>query len=145
MEYTRINALTPEGEFFQSEALNEGIWLSVGHLNALESQLETDMVTTEQLRKQNSNLDAQLAAMTDMMQRENEAAATLRTENQKYAQRIVELEAQVTILGQQPSGPGTTVEVKEDPISNAEGVPSYLRDDNPINVWIDSKLKKRSA
>jgi hypothetical protein len=40
MPYTRIISLVPDGEHFDASAIGEGVWLSTGHLNSIESSLE---------------------------------------------------------------------------------------------------------
>jgi hypothetical protein len=38
-DFPSVSALVPEGEFFAVEALNEGIWITKGHLQAIEGKL----------------------------------------------------------------------------------------------------------
>ena len=39
MEYTNIVSLVPEGEHFDASAINEGVWISQAHLDAIETKL----------------------------------------------------------------------------------------------------------
>jgi hypothetical protein len=39
MEYPNITALVPQGEHFDASAMNEGIWVSQTHFDAIETKL----------------------------------------------------------------------------------------------------------
>lgn len=42
MEYPKIISLVPQGEHFDASAVNEGVWLSVAHVNSIEEKLNSN-------------------------------------------------------------------------------------------------------
>lgn len=145
MPYTRITSLVPEGEHFDESAVGEGVWLSTGHLNSIESTLEQSTVALETAE---ANLTANIEQGTVIVQERNEAQAALQTANATIATqttRIAELEAQVAQLGKAPSGSGSTLVVEKDETVEEKPVASYASDNNPANAWVDKQLRKKTA
>lgn len=137
MKYKKISALVPEGEHFDESAItNEGVWLSANHLNAIESEMQQG----------DTALDAVAAQITDLsIERDSareeaaQATETIATQNQT----ITELQAQVSELGKRSSGKGTVIASRQDEQHDTPPVPSYLRDDNPANQYVDKRLKRK--
>lgn len=134
MEYPKLNSLVPQGEHFDESAINgEGVWLSTGHVNAIENFLASDEVAKE-LETANTTIGTLNTKVSDL-----ETAAT------KSANRITELEGQVAELGKKSSGSGTKVVTKADEHVDKKPVPSYLDDNNPANQFADKRIKRTSA
>lgn len=91
MEYTNVSALVPQGEDFDATAVNEGVWLSQGHLDAIENNLAAHAsVLAEQSIQAQQAVAAQQAA-----------EASLATANQTIADRdaaIVSKDAEIAAL-----------------------------------------------
>lgn len=132
----RISALVPDGEHFDATALNEGIWLTVGHVNNIENALETHeasaiQLTTERDTLQQQLTEAQTAAQASATQHQQEIAqrderiATLQSENEK--------------LKKTPAAEFQATSRPEDNF-NPASVPSYADDKNPSNILADSLL-----
>jgi len=62
MEYTNIINLVPAGEHFDASAVNEGVWVSVAHLNNIENTLVEASIKVDESTEQNrlaiENLEA---------------------------------------------------------------------------------------
>lgn len=85
MEYPQLTALVPQGEHFDSSAINEGVYLTEGHLNNIEASLAGQATVVAEMQQQIDN--AQAAAT------EAQTALTAATEtNGTQAARITELE-----------------------------------------------------
>lgn len=52
MEFNHILAAVPEGEHFDASAINEGVWISTGHLGNIEALLENANVLVNQANEQ---------------------------------------------------------------------------------------------
>ncbi len=144
MTYKHIQALVPNGEHFdESGIINEGGFLSISHLDAIEQTLDTASPALEQA---NALIETQIATITELnesivtMQTASEAAATLAT---TQGARILALDAEVKELGKAPSGNGgSKLEVKED--TKPEGViPAYLDANEASNKWADEQMARR--
>lgn len=132
MEFATITALVPIGEYFDSKAVGEGVWLSESHLVAIEKALINANNAGETLSAANARITAleelsgtQSKAVSDAATALAEAEETITT----HQARITELEAQVTELGKQPSGSGTTLTISEDDHTGKKGKPSWFVED----------------
>lgn len=52
MEYTNIISVVPQGEVFDSSAVNEGVWMSVAHMNAVEKLLSDNAAAVASVKGQ---------------------------------------------------------------------------------------------
>lgn len=133
MKYSKILALVPLGEHFDESAVNEGVWLTVGHLNIIEVALNSNEGTAAEIETMTGKIDALEGAAVY-------SSATVNTQ----AARIVELEAEVAVLSGKPSGNGSVlVTTKDELAGDKTPVPSYLDDNDPINQFADSKMRKK--
>src|SRR4051812_37446412 len=112
MEYTRITALVPDGEHFDASAMNEGIWLTVSHVNAIETSLEASggamaAMTTERDNRHQQLPQSQAAAQT--------AATQAQSDLQARDAQIATLQTQVADLSKKPAGEFLTTTRAEDP------------------------------
>lgn len=86
---TRITALVPEGEHFDATALNEGIWFTEGHVNAIEAALEASETSAAEQTEQITSLTNQVTeANTARTAAETNLAtanATIESLNEKIA------------------------------------------------------------
>ena len=96
MEFNHIIALVPDGEHFDAAAINEGVWISQGHLVNIESAFaQVDSLEAQA----NENIEKLNGRITEM----EEAATAATTTIQQKDERIAELEAEVASLKAQPA------------------------------------------
>lgn len=100
MNYPRITALVPQGEHFDSTALNEGIWLTTGHFSAIEIALETVNGSVATLATERDNLQQQLTQ-----------AAT------QAHQQIAGLQNEIATLKKGPAGEFSQTTTSQDQLS----------------------------
>ena len=136
MKYPKIVAQVPAGEHFDDSAVNEGVWLTVAHLNNIEGAFDSITGSEEKV----GELTVQIDGLVDTAVKD---AATIRTQSA----RIVELEATVEKLEAKPSGNGSVLRAgaKDDSAEGNVGTPSYLDPNDPINQFADSKMRKRKS
>ena len=97
MEYNNIIALVPQGEDFDITAVNEGIWLSQGHMDNIEKALSDDTA---------AKADHALQIQQSVNEKQT-LEASLEVANQSIASnniRIGELEAEVATLKKGAAG-----------------------------------------
>lgn len=85
MEYTQLESLVPQGEHFDSSAINEGVYLTLGHLNNIEASLNGQATVVAEMQQQ---IDA---AKVEATQAQN-ALATAQEQITADAARISQLE-----------------------------------------------------
>jgi hypothetical protein len=132
---TSVLALVPQGEHFDQTlaTVNEGIYLTEGHLQNIEDALTASESVNDMVTERDGQITTLQGEIADL----ESAAAT------KDA-RIAELEQEVATLGKEPSGTGSTARAPAaDPSPEDTKKPSFLSDDTPINKWIDKELKHR--
>lgn len=121
MEFTHITSLVPEGEHFDSAAINEGIFLTVGHVEAIESQLaqNADAIETAVAERNQAQ-----TALTEA----NETIQAQVTSMEEKSQQIETLQARVTELEAAPAGKSFTDKGKEkdDVGGGASGEEKYM-------------------
>jgi chromosome segregation ATPase len=168
MEYTQIKALVPEGEHFDTTAINEGVWLSEGHLNKLEESLsglaaakasliqqhETAIAT---LNKEHETVlsgvktenDAVVSSINEKLTNQalqaQQATEGLNTANETIAARdarIVELEAKVAKLENEAPKPKQSAGKDKDEV-NGGGQPAHLNPDNSLNKAAEGFFGKK--
>jgi chromosome segregation ATPase len=144
MKYPQIESLVPEKEHFDLSAINEGVYLTVGHVTNIEESLQTSSTAVEAVQ---SNLAEANNTIEDLNQSISTLNDTVTAHESTISDRdakITALEARVTELGGQSSGKGTTLPVNQDEQDESnKPTPSYLDDSNPINSWIDKKVKRK--
>lgn len=101
MEYTNIIAAVPEGEHFDAAAVNEGVWMSQGHLQSIENVLAANAGRVANLENQIST-DATKHA--DDLQAVNGQLATAKETITAHEQTIADLQAEVATLKQSAAG-----------------------------------------
>lgn len=141
MEYTQVISLVPNGEHFDATAVNEGVWLSQGHLDAIEGQLQAHAATIAGHDEVVNGLNQQLQ---DQALQAQQAVSDLETANgtiSTQTTRIQELEAEVARLQKAPAG-GFTSTVKELDEVGKQETPSYADDSNPFNRMADKFIKR---
>lgn len=142
-KYPQIESLVPEKEHFDESAINEGVYLTVGHIDNIEQTLANATTATEAIQE---SLDAEVEKTTELTATINSLNQAATATTQAIAAKdaaIIVLEAKVAELGGKSSGKGTALTIKEDEQENSSKQPSYLDDNNPINSWIDTKVKKK--
>lgn len=100
MEYTNIISLVPQGEHFDTAAVNEGVWLSQGHLDSIENNLvaNASVVTGLTSQRDEQALQAQ------------QATAELATANQTIADRDATIASQQAQIDELKKGPATAAQ-----------------------------------
>lgn len=131
MKYPQLHSLVPEGEFFDESAINEGVFLSVGHVNSIEQTLLNAGTAVESVQ---NKLETANATISTLEESAIENANTISTQ----AQRITELESEVATLnaGKQPSGKGSVVVTKDEVVVEEKSdrvLPRYDSADHPAN------------
>ncbi|THU34241.1 hypothetical protein FAM09_24800 [Niastella caeni] len=139
MSYPRITALVPQGEYFDSTALNEGIWVTTGHFNAIENALETVNGSVTTLTTERDNLQQQL---TQAQQDAQTAATQAQNDLQARDNTIASLQNQIATLKKSPAGEFQTTARDEDPQPGNSSTPSYADENNPLNRLADSMFGK---
>lgn len=112
--YEQLTALVPEGEHFDASAINEGIYLTEGHLANIETALLNNAGAVSAIQQQLDEATSQRDTAQQSVAGLNESIST------KDA-RIQELEAQVVELQKKPAG--TFSEKKKDEEDHGGGNP----------------------
>lgn len=122
------------------EVVDGGFLLGEEALNNIEANLISSAefnFKINQVSQKNDSLNTQIDALINTAVKDS---ATIRTQSA----RIVELEAKVAELGGKPSGNGSVLISKKDEVAGDKAAtPSYLDDNDPINQFADSKMRKR--
>lgn len=142
MKYDQILGLVPTGEHCDMSAMNEGIFLSVGHVTAIENALAANasiktQFDSEALRAQ----QAETSLATANTARET-AEASLVTANQTITTqktKITELEARVAELEEEAP---VTATVKEKDKGGKDKVAFHESADSSFNKIADGLLGK---
>lgn len=95
--YEQLTSLVPEGEHFDASAINEGVYLTEGHLVNIESALAANAGAVSAIQQQ---LDEATSQRDTAQQSVNGLTESI---SQKDA-RIQELEAKVVDLEKKPAG-----------------------------------------
>ncbi len=138
MKYPKLNSVVPAGEHFDESAINEGVYLTTGHVNNIESALVAGAQASADLQTANTTIDGLNTTVSGLQKTDGEKDTTINTQKQK----ITELEAAVQKLGGEPSGPGTVVKpaAKEEVVKETvdEGLPKFDSADHPANAFADA-------
>lgn len=136
MKLVKVLTLVPETEHFDPElaTVNEGIYLTEGHLQNIEDALAGNESVSEMVTEKDNQVT--------QLQGEVEA---LESNVATKEARIQELEQQVESLGKEPSGTGSTLTTSEDPNSDPKPIPSYADDNHPLNKWVDEEMAYRRS
>lgn len=100
MEYTNIIAAVPAGEHFDASAVNEGVWMSVAHLNSIEAVMATFNTQLDDQALQAQQAVEANGTLTDAL---NTANATIEERNAE----IASLQQQIADLKAAPAAPIT--------------------------------------
>jgi hypothetical protein len=122
MEYNNIISAVPQGEHFDVSAVNEGVWLSVGHLDSIENKFNGHAAAVDALNATIAENSAAIEAANATITANNE---TIVANNA----RIAELEAEVAKLKAGPAASLTSTTTDKD----AVGADSVIGSD-PINA-----------
>lgn len=131
MNYKKITSLVPEGEFFDETAIGEGVYLTVNHLNAIESELGQPNTADAAIVSQLDSANLSVQQLTEQMATMH-TAETVNTLNA----RIATLETENKELGKKSSGNGTALEVVVEEVeTGAEKKKLTMNDaEHPVNV-----------
>ncbi len=124
----------PPGETFDEKAVNEGIWMTATHLDAIEASLQS-----------RSSLESSNQTLTESIGTLTREIADMKEKNDRKKEKIKELEGRIEELNSKPSGTGTPLETREDPKIKEKNEPSYSNSESPINKWADSKLRRKKT
>ena len=135
MKYSKIVALVPGTEHFDEAVVNEGVWLTASHLNNIEAALTTSADADAEIETMRGKIDGLVDTAVN-------AASTIKTQSA----RIVELDNEVAVLSAKPSGNGSKLfSTKDEVAGDAPVIPSYLDENDPINQFADSKMRKKKS
>ncbi len=118
MEFKHILALVPDDEHFDASAVNEGVWVSTGHLQNIENELATSLAQVLEADQQNQQAIENLNNANTAI----ETAAALAAEKD---QQIAALQAEIETLKAAPAAPITQTvkgkdEKEEKPVQKSE-------------------------
>ena len=112
-KYAMIAGKVPQGEHFDESAIvNEGGWMTVAHLDAIEVALAEAAVSADNVIATNNTIGEHVATIATL----NTTIETLEATNTTSTERISALEAEIAVLNRKPSGQGTIIPVSTDPI-----------------------------
>lgn len=135
MKFPKLKSLVPQGEHFDESAIvNEGGYLSINHLNAVEKELSTAGQKITALDTLNKELSDQNTALQNA--KTSDAALLLANST-----KISDLEAEVAELKKAPSGPGSSVFTDKDDITDPAPIASWLDEKNPANQFFDQRVR----
>ena len=145
MEYPEIESLVPEKEHFDSSVVNGGVWLTDGHVNAIESALQALQTATASdvavVQSTLTETETKLVTTQGLLTASETLVSQKGTTVVTQAARIQELEGQVKELGGKPSGTGSTTVVTVDPPPAApvpnSGVIAFDSPEHPANIQAD--------
>lgn len=143
MEYPKLISLVPATEHFDASAIGEGVWLSVGHINAIESAMTISETSLAESAASLEAANGNVQTLTDENATLTSDAVTAKTASDAQGAKIVALEAQVALLGAKPSGAGSSLKTDKDDATEKPIVASYASDSNPGNAWMDRQLAHR--
>jgi len=133
MEFKHIIALVPDGEHFDAAAINEGVWISQGHLVNIESAF----ATAHTLK---GDADNDIEVLNDRITEMEEAATAAASTIQQKDDRIAELEAEVAALKAQPAAPiQATVKENDDLEGKKEFVSEVTREAERLRAMRSKK------
>lgn len=133
MKYQQINALVPENEHFdESAAINEGMFLSVAHIDAIENALQNSGSVSESIQLELENARTELVQVNSDLELANETIS-----NQQST--IDELNLKLEQWARKPtsvSGTIVTGAPDEDPEiqGSTKKLPRYDSKDHPANI-----------
>ena len=137
MEYTQIISLVPQGEHFDSAAINEGVYLTVAHINAIEASLAANAQTVSSL-----NDKIKLANEAKKKADDNLIAANTTIESQKTT--LKEKETEITTLNtkvEELENDGSVTQTTKASDKNPKTKPKAHEDpNNSINSFADRFL-----
>lgn len=105
--YEKITALVPDGEHFDSSAINEGVYLTEGHVANIEVELKNNAAAIAQHD----------ATVTDLNGKLNTANQQLETSNQQLTAKDTEITAlknEVAELKKKPAADFTQTSKEKD-------------------------------
>jgi chromosome segregation ATPase len=151
MKYKNIQSHVPQGEHFDESAIvNEGGFLSVNHLNAIESVLENNASTLSTAQQSLQTATENVTTLTTERDAAQSALSTANATVTSQANKIANLEAQIVEFGKKSSGNGSTIhtetdEVIEQPSTVKSDLPAYNSPDHPANMaakrWVKGSVK----
>jgi hypothetical protein len=143
-KYDLIAALTPATENFDESAIvNEGGYLSVAHLDAIEDKLKEDAASIAAHPAALASLQTKLDDQALQAQQSATELTTATTTMATQATTITELEAKIAVLQKKPATTATSTTRTEDipPVGGAKKA-AHLDPENSLNKAADSLLPK---
>lgn len=141
-----IASKVPEGQHFDESAIvNEGGWLTVQHLESIETALAEVSVLNDTINSANTTIGEHVATIATL----NTQVETLEATNVTNTERIQALEAEIAALGNKSSGGGTTLPVVVETTTDKTvvGKSQASNPDSPLNIaakqYMESKKKVR--
>lgn len=126
----KIQSLVPAGEHFDPTALNEGIWFTVAHVNAIESALVAAGQTATTLTGERDAFQSQL---TEAKNGASTAATKAAEDLQAANTKITALEAQIEALKKGPAAGFTETTAQQDRQADTK---------NQFETSVDKDLKE---
>lgn len=140
MKYQHIQSLVPDGEHFdESAAINEGMFMSIGHIDAIENALGNAGSVSESIQAQLGEANEQISSLNDSITAAQERETTLQNTVNEHLQTIESLNAQIVELGKKPSGNGHTTKVVVDEKEEESHFPRFDSPEHPANIAAKSR------
>ncbi len=141
MELNNVKALVPANEDFDASAVNEGVWLSEGHLNAIETELGNNATLVGELK---NTIAENATAISTANQAVTDAEAKLATANETitaHESTIQSLNEQIVALKANPAGEGHSTSKEKDDLNNggAEIVSEVTQEAAKLRALRDKK------
>lgn len=111
MEYTNIISLVPEGEHFDPTAMNEGVWITEGHMNAIENHFTTVTSAGTALQETINGSAQEIQSLKDQLN----ASKQVITERDAT---IMQLNEQIATLKAGPADKEKTTQKEEDDLND---------------------------
>ena len=134
MEYTHVKALVPEGEPFDSSAVNDGVWLSQTHLANIDKVLGENATAVANLNSGLTETETKLNAAVDAHKVTEESLSAANQTIADKDQEIAKLQDKVTALENKTEDPKQT---STDADKTGNSAKTW---DNPMNRLADSLL-----
>lgn len=119
MEYTNIIAAVPEGEHFDATAVNEGVWMSKGHLESIENVLASNAGRVSELESQ---LGSTATKHTDEIQGLNGQLTTAQETITAHEKTISDLQTELATLKQGAAGAFSNTNKQNDDLHDKNAV-----------------------
>lgn len=134
MEYTNITSLVPEGEQFDSTAVNEGVWVTEAHLQNVENSLAENATAIADHTAALENLNGQLTAANTATET---AEGSLVTANDTIVAKDAEIQRLNARIAELENGTPDPAQTKKDADETGS---THVKKESPMDAFADKLL-----